>query len=144
MSNQMKKKIEERISGIHNGLDLGFSDYFRDQNVRERTISKKLDAIEGAVGLLKVEGEMNFSLFQALGPEHRSPQIYIFDFPSDLRAAFYFVNDGAYSYQHTDECLGCRSSIPDPQRACTGKGVPRGARDGGPTRSGGALWLFHR
>ncbi len=39
---------------------------------------------------------MNFSLFQALGPEHPSPQIYILDFPSDLRAAFYLMLGGYY------------------------------------------------
>ena len=39
---------------------------------------------------------MNFSLFQALGPKHPSPQIYILDFPSDLRAAFYLMLGGYY------------------------------------------------
>src|SRR5260370_33907139 len=94
MINQTGKKIEERILNTHNGLDLGFSDYFQDQNVRDRTISKKLGAIERAVCLLEVEEGMNFSLFQALGPEHPSPQIYILDFPSDLRAAFYRILAG--------------------------------------------------
>jgi len=39
---------------------------------------------------------MNFSLFQALGEKHPSPQIYISDFPSDLRASLYLLLGGYY------------------------------------------------
>ena len=87
---------QKRIRSIHDGLDLGFSDYLQDQNVRDRTILNHLDAIEQAKEMLGVEEGMNFSLFQAFGSAHPSPNIYILDFPSDLRASFYAMLGGYY------------------------------------------------
>lgn len=87
---------EKRIRSIHEGLDLGFSDYYKGQNVRDRTLLNRLKALEEAEAVLGVEEAMNFSLFQALGSEHPSPNIYILDFPSDLRASFYLVLGGYY------------------------------------------------
>lgn len=89
-------KIQERIRDVREGIDLGFSDYYRDQNVRDRTLTKHLKAMEEAVGVLHVEEGINFSLFQRLGAEHPSPNIYALDFPSDLRAAFYLLLGGYY------------------------------------------------
>lgn len=88
--------MQDRIRGIHEGLDLGFSDYFRDQNVRDATLQERLDAMEEAVEVLAVEEGINFALFQTFGEKHPSPQVYIFDFPSDLRASFYLVLGGYY------------------------------------------------
>jgi hypothetical protein len=88
--------MQDRIREIHNALDLGFSDYFRDQNVREATILQNLDDIAEAVEVLRAEEGVNFSLFQAFGGQHPSAQTYILDFPSDLRASFYLVLGGYY------------------------------------------------
>jgi hypothetical protein len=89
-------KIQERIEKIHFALDLGFSDYFTGENVREATILDKLEAVEEAVTVMQVEEAINFSLLQALGHRHPSPQIYALDFPSDLRASFYLLLGGYY------------------------------------------------
>jgi hypothetical protein len=48
------------------------------------------------VAVMQVEEAINFSLLQALGHEHPSPQIYALDFPSDLRASFYLLLGGYY------------------------------------------------
>jgi hypothetical protein len=88
--------VLDRIRGIHEGLDLGFSDYLRDQNVRDATLQEKLDAIDEAVEVLSAEEGINFALFQALGEKRPSPQVYILDFPSDLRASFYLLLGGYY------------------------------------------------
>jgi hypothetical protein len=88
--------IRERIRDVHQGLDLGFSDYYEGENVRNRTLTNKLSRIEEAHEILGVEEGMNFSLFQALGDKHPSPEIYALDFPSDLRASLYLVLGGYY------------------------------------------------
>jgi hypothetical protein len=57
------------------GIDLGFSDYFEDQNVRDKTIVVKLELMlmEEESPFLGIEDGMNFSLFQALGDKHPTP-----------------------------------------------------------------------
>jgi hypothetical protein len=93
----MVTNTRERIEKIHVALDLGFSDYFdKGHNVRESTIRNKLKIIEEAVAVMQVEEAINFSLLEALGPNHPSPQIYALDFPSDLRASFYLLLGGYY------------------------------------------------
>jgi hypothetical protein len=86
----------DRVQSIHNGLDLGFSDYYSDQNVRDNTIRNHLEEIEDAQAMLGVEEAINYSLFNSLGQKHPSPNIYIVDFPSDLRASFYTMLGGYY------------------------------------------------
>lgn len=86
----------DRVQSIHNGLDLGFSDYYSDQNVRDNTIRNHLEEIEDAQAMLGVEEAINYSLFNSLGQNHPSPNIYILNFPSDLRASFYTMLGGYY------------------------------------------------
>jgi hypothetical protein len=96
MKKQKTASIKQRIQNIHVGLDLGFSDFYRGENVRDRTIRKHLKEIEETVAVLHAEEAINFSLFQTLGEDHPSANIYILDFPSDLRAAFYLLLGGYY------------------------------------------------
>ena len=87
-----RKLIEE----IHGSIDLGFSDYYEDQNVREQTLDAHATDLHRAVELLTLEEAINYSLFQSFGTRHPSAEIYILDFPSDLRAAFYLLLGGYY------------------------------------------------
>lgn len=86
------KLIEE----IHGSIDLGFSDYYEDQNVRDATLEAHTLDLHRAVELLTFEEAINYSLFQSFGSSHPSAEIYILDFPSDLRASFYLLLGGYY------------------------------------------------
>jgi hypothetical protein len=86
------KLIEE----IHGSIDLGFSDYYEDQNVRDKTLDAHTLELHRAIELLVFEGAINYSLFQSFGSKHPSAEIYILDFPSDLRASFYLLLGGYY------------------------------------------------
>ena len=88
--------MQDRVERIHFALDLGFSDYYPRENVREITITNRLDAVERAVEMTRIEEAISFSLLERLGPEHPSPQIYALDFPSDLRASLYLLLGGYY------------------------------------------------
>lgn len=96
MKKRKRVQTGARVLNLHESLDLGFSDYYQGQNVRDRTIAHHLTAIEKAVTAFQLEEAINFSLFQTLGEEAPSANIYIWDFPSDLRAAFYLLLGGYY------------------------------------------------
>jgi hypothetical protein len=81
---------------IHSALDLGFSDYYDGENVRDITIQRHNKRFSQAVVLMQIEEAMCFSLFQTLGLGHPSPEIYVADFPSDARASFYLLLGGYY------------------------------------------------
>jgi hypothetical protein len=59
----LMRDMKKRIEKIHSALDLGFSDYFKDENVRGLTIHNRLEIIEEAVSILAVEEAINFSIF---------------------------------------------------------------------------------
>ena len=77
-------------------LDLGFSDFFKDENVRQLTLQKKLDTMEQAVELMRLEESMNFSVLLSKGFKHPTVEIYAIDFPSGLRASIYLLLGGYY------------------------------------------------
>lgn len=83
---------------IISALDLDFSDGYRrhGENVRMDTIRGHERPITLAIEMLHAEETINFSLLNALGSEHPSPQVYALDFPSDLRASFYALLGGYY------------------------------------------------
>ena len=56
----------DRIEKIINTLDIGFSDFFEGENVRDNTLQEKLEIIEQAMEIMKLEEAMNFSIFAAL------------------------------------------------------------------------------
>jgi hypothetical protein len=86
----------DRIKKIESSLDLGFSDFYKDENVRQLTLGKKLDKIENAEKLKTLEEYMNYSVFDQRGTKHPTAQIYAIDFPSDLRASIYLLLGGYY------------------------------------------------
>jgi hypothetical protein len=86
----------ERIGNVMFSLDLGFSDFFKDENVRQLTLQKKLGIIEQAVELIGLEESMNFSVFSSKGSKHPTAETYAIDFPSDLRASTYLLLGGYY------------------------------------------------
>lgn len=88
--------LSERIAKIKSSLDLGFSDFFEGENVRDLTLSEKLDTLEQAVALMSFEESMNFSIFNKKGSEHPTAEIYAIDFPSDFRASIYLLLGGYY------------------------------------------------
>jgi len=90
---QAKRKL---IEEIHGSIDLGFSDYYEDQNVRGRTLDAHAVELRRAVELLTLEEAINSSLFQSFGSSHPSAEVYILDFPSDLRASLYLLLGGYY------------------------------------------------
>jgi len=90
----MSKK--ERTGKVLYALDLGFSDFFKDENVGQLTIEEGLDVIEKAVDFVHLEEAMNFSVFSSRGPNHPVAEIYSIDFPSDLRASIYLLLGGYY------------------------------------------------
>lgn len=87
---------DKRIGAIINLLDLGFSDIFDGENVRQQTLVEKLDIIEEIVELIKLEEAINFSVFSSIGNKCPSAEIYSKDFPSDLRASIYLLLGGFY------------------------------------------------
>jgi len=68
----------ERIERILFSLDLGFSDFYKDENVRQLTLQEKLDKIEQCVELKTIEEYMNFSVFSTKGAKHPTAEIYDF------------------------------------------------------------------
>ncbi len=66
---QAKRKL---IEEIHGSIDLGFSDYYEDQNVRGRTLDAHAVELRRAVELLTLEEAINSSLFQSFGSSHPS------------------------------------------------------------------------
>jgi len=91
----MSKKYK-RIEKILSSLDLGFSDFFEGENVRQLTLQKKLDIMEQAVNFVIIEEAINFSVFSSQGSNHPTAEIYAIDFPSDLRASIYLLLGGYY------------------------------------------------
>jgi hypothetical protein len=85
-----------RIERIMNSLDLGFSDFYKDENVRQLTLEKKLDKMENAESFETIEEYMNYSVFDQKGAKHPTAEIYAIDFPSDLRASIYLLLGGYY------------------------------------------------
>jgi hypothetical protein len=77
-------------------FDLGFSDFYKDENVRQLTLQGKLDKLEQATELMKFEEYMNYSIFNKRGPKHPTAEIYAIDFPSDFRASVYLLLGGYY------------------------------------------------
>ena len=77
-------------------FDLGFSDYFKDENVRQMTLQGKLDKLEQATELMTFEEYMNYSIFNKKGAKHPTAEIYAIDFPSDFRASVYLLLGGYY------------------------------------------------
>ena len=96
MARKLTRALRKRIGEVHQGLDLGFSDYYEGENVRDLTLFDHLSAVEEAEAMLGLDEAMSFSLWQELGPEHPSAEIYVLDFPSDLRAAFDRLLGGYY------------------------------------------------
>ena len=86
----------EKIGKIINSLDLGFSDFFKDENVRQLTLQEKLDIMQQAVEFVFIEEAMNFSVFSSKGSNHPTAEIYAIDFPSDFRASIYLLLGGYY------------------------------------------------
>lgn len=86
----------QRIDELRNALDLGFSDHFESENVRDTTLLHRLDEVERAVEMMSVEESIMHSLLRTSGDKHPSVQIYAADFPSDLRASFYVLLGGYY------------------------------------------------
>lgn len=52
----------DRIERIVNSLDLGFSDFYKGENVRQLTLEKKLDRMENAESFETIEEYMNYSV----------------------------------------------------------------------------------
>jgi len=88
--------LDDRYEKILSALDVGYSDMFEGENVRELTLRGKSDVLEKAVSIMLAEEAMNFSVFSALDNKHPSAEIYAVDFPSDLRASIYLVLGGYY------------------------------------------------
>ena len=86
----------DRVEKIIYALDLGFSDFFKDENVRDNTLQQKLEVIEQSVEIMKLEEAMNFSIFTTLGENHPTAEVYTIDFPSSLRASLYVLLGGYY------------------------------------------------
>lgn len=84
------------LDTIYDSLDLGFSDYIPQMNVRDITIKMKGEIIEHAASLKELDEAVHFSLFNAIGPNHPSVEIYVLDFPSHLRASLYLLLVGYY------------------------------------------------
>jgi len=68
-------KKHERIEKILSLLDLGFSDFFEGENVRQFTLQEKLDIMEQAVNFVVIEENMNFSIFSS---QMRKTETWIF------------------------------------------------------------------
>ena len=79
-----------------NSFDLGFSDLYKNENVRQLTLQEKLDKLEQATELMTVEEYMNYSIFNKKGAKHPTAEIYAIDFPSDFRASVYLLLGGYY------------------------------------------------
>jgi len=88
--------LDDKYEKILFALDVGYSDIFEGENVRELTLREKTDVLDKAVGMMSAEEAMNFSVFSALGEKHPSAEIYAVDFPSDLRASIYLLLGGYY------------------------------------------------
>lgn len=86
----------ERIGKIINSFDLGFSDSYKDENVRQLTFQGKLEKLEQATELMTFEEYMNYSIFNKKGATHPTAEIYAIDFPSDFRASVYLLLGGYY------------------------------------------------
>lgn len=86
---------KERIGKIMFALDLGFSDIFDNENVRQFTLERKLEIMEKAVELVTLEEAMNINL-SSKGNDHPTIEIYVLDFPSPLRASIYLLLGGYY------------------------------------------------
>ncbi len=85
-----------RVTEVVWALDLGFSDLYDGENVRQLTLEGKLETIEAAVGMMVAETAVNFSLFTSQGAGHPSADLYAADFPSALRASIYVLLGGYY------------------------------------------------
>jgi hypothetical protein len=57
-----KKDKQALIEEIHGSIDLGFSDYYEDQNVRDRTLDAHALELHHAVELLTLKEAINYSL----------------------------------------------------------------------------------
>ena len=86
----------DRIKKVLNSFDVGFSDYYKDENVRQLTLENKLGKMKKAEKLKSLEEYMNYSVFDQRGAELPTSQIYAIDFPSDLRASVYLLLGGYY------------------------------------------------
>jgi len=87
---------KERIEKIMFAFDLGFSDFCKDENVRQLTLQAKLGKLEQATELMTVEENMNHSIRNKKGAKHPTAEIYAIDFPSDFRASVYLLLGGYY------------------------------------------------
>lgn len=87
---------QDKIEKVLYSLDIGFSDLFEGENVRQLTLQEKLDILERGVDIVIIEEAMNFSVFSTQGATCPSAEIYAIDFPSDLRASIYLLLGGYY------------------------------------------------
>jgi len=87
---------QKRIEKVISSLDLGYSDIYQGDNVRELTMEAKLDTLELAAQMKDIDEAINFSVFSSLGAKHPSAEIYSIDFPSDFRASIYLLLGGYY------------------------------------------------
>ena len=87
---------QNRIEEILYSSDIGFSDTYKDENVRDLTFQGKIDILEHAVEIMNLEEAMNSSVSQSQGTNIPTAEIYAIDFPSDLKASIYILLGGYY------------------------------------------------
>jgi hypothetical protein len=68
----------EKIERLKDSLDfdLGFSDYYKDKNVRHFTFEKKFNIMKQANVFITIEESMNFSIFSSKVSNHPTAEIY--------------------------------------------------------------------
>ncbi len=91
-----KMSTQDKIDKLTNTLDLEFSDFYENENVRQVTFEEKLDTLVKAVEIMRLEEAISFSISSSLGEKHPSAEIYAIDFPSDIRASIYLLLGGYY------------------------------------------------
>lgn len=84
-----------KVDELFGAFDLGFSDAFAEDSVRQQTFRSKLDALIDARKVIDGDSIVNYALFVELGDDHPTPRLWL-ECETDLRGSIYLTLGGYY------------------------------------------------
>jgi hypothetical protein len=90
-----KSKNQLKVDELFGVFDLGFSDAFTQDSVRNQTFKHKLDGLTDAMKVINGDSILNYALFIELGDSHPTPRLWL-ECETDLRGSIYLALGGYY------------------------------------------------
>lgn len=84
-----------KVDELFGAFDLGFSDTFAEDSVRQQTFRSKLDGLIDTRKVIDGNSIVNYALFVELGDDHPTPRLWL-ECETDLHGSIYLTLGGYY------------------------------------------------